>query len=387
MAYRRRTSPRRQEPLLTAAAALAVLSALTSSWTFISPQSKRSELRQLLLPASAGMATMLGPAANAEAPPAGLKIGEEVSVKIGETFCIKYPGAVPQNDFIIQGGGDPNGGTQLLANPKVVLAKPGGIAYGQGLRVGDELVSAEKGGTDLPVLYSEGQFRKMRDVDAFVKGLARGTKVSAYDAGRTGVQLCFRARGTVQPGEDAPDFTLPASSGGELSLKELLAGNEYLVLFFRPSSRFRGGGLEEVKYFNRAQKDFALRNATIAGVQIEPLGALRSQSQGLNLGFPLLCDPQGAVAKAYGTYIELEEQGMNSDRKTFIIGKDGKVKASFVAIGYDANKFQLQNHVADVVRVLGGDPVAAKENIKPKEKTVGDMLDILSGRAKPEMRR
>jgi peroxiredoxin len=33
------------------------------------------------------------------------------------------------------------------------------------------------------------------------------------------------------------------------------------------------------------------------------------QAKGLDLSFPLLCDNNGATAKAYGAYLELEEQG------------------------------------------------------------------------------
>ena len=33
------------------------------------------------------------------------------------------------------------------------------------------------------------------------------------------------------------------------------------------------------------------------------------QAKGLDLSFPLLCDYSGATAKAYGAYLELEEQG------------------------------------------------------------------------------
>ena len=51
-----------------------------------------------------------------------------------------------------------------------------------------------------------------------------------------------------------------------------------------------------------------------------------------------LCVPELVVAAA----------GPNIDRKTFIIGKDGQVKTSFVDIGYDADKTRLTNHVAEV---------------------------------------
>ena len=45
--------------------------------------------------------------------------------------------------------------------------------------------------------------------------------------------------------------------------------------------------------------------------------------------------------------------GPNIDRKTFIIGKDGQVKTSFVDIGYDADKTRLTNHVAEVGVIRG----------------------------------
>eukprot|EP00438_Fugacium_kawagutii_P033218 Skav231039 [mRNA] locus=scaffold446:64375:66490:+ [translate_table: standard] len=79
----------------------------------------------------------------------------------------------------------------------------------------------------------------------------------------------------------------------------------------------------------------------------------------MDLSFPLLCDYKGDAARAYGAYLELEEQGPNTDRKTYIIGKDGKIKAllgqalrsaqaSIVDVGYDADKTQLVKHVTDV---------------------------------------
>ena len=36
------------------------------------------------------------------------------------------------------------------------------------------------------------------------------------------------------------------------------------------------------------------------------------QAKGLDLSFPLLCDYNGATAKAFGAYLELEEQGEGS---------------------------------------------------------------------------
>eukprot|EP00913_Durusdinium_trenchii_P009855 g9252.t1 len=89
-----------------------------------------------------------------------------------------------------------------------------------------------------------------------------------------GLSMQFTARGVAQPGDPAPDFKLAASTGGELTLAELLKGNEYLVVFFRPGSRFRGGDLQEVRLFGKATRALAERGATVVGIQIEPKEAL-----------------------------------------------------------------------------------------------------------------
>ncbi|CAK9115151.1 unnamed protein product [Durusdinium trenchii] len=336
----------------------------------------RSLLRQLMLPAAGqAMGGLLPFAARAQ------ESGQEGLIRIGGPFQVSYPGAIPGDDFYL-GGGGAEFGTGLLDNPKVVFVKPGSRAYGMGLRIGDELVLAWKEGSS--TIFSEGELRRMENVDQALKEAANSTMYFGQPAPQ-GLSMQFTARGVAQPGDPAPDFKLAASTGGELTLAELLKGNEYLVVFFRPGSRFRGGDLQEVRLFGKATRALAERGATVVGIQIEPKEALARQAQSLQLDFPLLCD-DGSVARAYGTYLELEEQGPNIDRKTFIIGKDGTIKATFVDIGYDADKKKLANHVADVVRVLGGDPVQAKEDMKTKSKSVGEMLDIAIGKQAPSPR-
>ncbi|CAJ1407800.1 unnamed protein product [Effrenium voratum] len=345
---------------------------------FVAPV-ERSAVRRLLL---AGHLGMLPSAANAQE-----KGYQEASIRIGSSFQVLYDGAIPNDDFFVSPG-LADFGTDPLSSPKVLFVKPTSKAYAQGLRVGDELKYMSKIG--IPGMYSEGQIRKMRDVDKEIKRASNASSLFGYEKlgmeVGPGLYMEFKANGVVQPGEQAPDFKLPASSGGQLALSELLAGNEFLVVFFRPSSRFRGGDLQEVQLFNRAQKDLAARGATVVGIQMEPITALMTQANAMDLGFPMLCDFDGSVARAYGAYLELEEQGPNTDRKTFIIGKDGKVKTSFVDVGYDADKKRLKAHVADVVRVLGGDPQKALQAMQPKSKSVGEMLDIAVGRAPPSPR-
>lgn len=337
---------------------------------------ERSLLRHLARGSVAGLVGSWWPLGAAKAEEQSYKEG---LIQIGFPFQVAYPGPIPSDDFYI-GGGEAEFGAQSLTNPKVVYVKPESRAYAQGLRVGDELTSVWK--DDVYAFYSEGQLRRMKGVDTVLKKAAAAPSFLGLEA-PMGLKMEFIATGVVQPGDPAPDFTLPASSGGELSLSELLNGNEYLVVFFRPGSRFRGGDLQEVRLFGRATKALAERGATVVGIQMEPIGALAAQAKGLDLSFPLLCDYDGRVAKAFGAYLELEEQGPNIDRKTFIIGKDGKIKTSFVDVGYDADKNQLVRHVTDVVRILGGDPKKTKEELAPRSKTLGEMLDIAVGNTPP----
>ena len=62
----------------------------------------------------------------------------------------------------------------------------------------------------------------------------------------------------------------------------------------------------------------------------------------LELDYPILSDPTGKVAKAFGIYNEL---GKYSARKTFIIGKDGKILFVF-------DKVDVAKHGAEIVEQL-----------------------------------
>ena len=62
-------------------------------------------------------------------------------------------------------------------------------------------------------------------------------------------------------------------------------------------------------------------DAQVLGVSMDPLETNTKFADSLKLPFPLLSDPDGTVAKAYGVY---NDAGYAS-RVTFVIGKDGKI--------------------------------------------------------------
>jgi peroxiredoxin len=65
---------------------------------------------------------------------------------------------------------------------------------------------------------------------------------------------------------------------------------------------------------------FAGKNAQVLGVSMDDLDTQTRFAKSLNLPFPLLADPKGEAAEAYGV-----KNGSYANRVTFVIGPDGKV--------------------------------------------------------------
>jgi len=64
--------------------------------------------------------------------------------------------------------------------------------------------------------------------------------------------------------------------------------------------------------------------AQVLGVSMDDLETQTKFAESLKTPFPLLADADGAVARAYGV-----AKGTHAERVTFVIGKDGKVVATF----------------------------------------------------------
>jgi peroxiredoxin Q/BCP len=75
---------------------------------------------------------------------------------------------------------------------------------------------------------------------------------------------------------------------------------------------------------------FTDADAQVLGVSMDTLETQTKFAESLNLPFPLLADPEGVAAKAYG----VANPAGYANRVTFVIGKDGKVTS--VIEGKDA---------------------------------------------------
>ena len=141
----------------------------------------------------------------------------------------------------------------------------------------------------------------------------------------------------VKEGKAAPDFTLPSSEGGEVSLKGLKG--KTVVLYFYPKDD-TPGCTREACAFRDTQAAIKKKGAVVLGVSGDSLSAHEKFKAKYKLNFPLLSDPDKAVAKKYGAWGEKVMYGkkvIGMIRSTFVIDKEGVVQKVFPRVRVDGH--------------------------------------------------
>lgn len=131
---------------------------------------------------------------------------------------------------------------------------------------------------------------------------------------------------TVEPGQTAPDFTLPTDGGKTLSLSELRG--KKVVLYFYPKDD-TSGCTAEACGFRDALPDFSKVDAVILGLSKDSVKKHDKFKEKYELPFTLLSDEEGEVCAAYGTWVEKSMYGrkyMGIERATFLIDEQGVVR-------------------------------------------------------------
>ncbi|MFT6960752.1 MAG: peroxiredoxin Q/BCP [Flammeovirgaceae bacterium] len=134
----------------------------------------------------------------------------------------------------------------------------------------------------------------------------------------------------------APDFTLPSTSGSDITLSKDLAGKPCIVYFYPKD--FTPGCTKEACEFRDAFEEFRGLEIDIFGISrdsIESHDKFRAEHQ---LPFHLLSDKSGDVCKAYQSLIPFI--GVPK-RITYLLDKDHKIAAvndsMFDAVGHIKN--------------------------------------------------
>ncbi|MGH3544817.1 MAG: peroxiredoxin [Mycobacteriales bacterium] len=128
----------------------------------------------------------------------------------------------------------------------------------------------------------------------------------------------------MKPGDLAPDFELPDETGQPQKLSKLLTSGP-VVLFFYPIA-LSSGCTAEACHFRDLATEFTALGAQRIGISTDPAAAQREFAETKSLGYPLLSDVDGNVARAYGVKRRLLAKLAPVKRVTFVIGTDGVVR-------------------------------------------------------------
>ena len=126
---------------------------------------------------------------------------------------------------------------------------------------------------------------------------------------------------TLKVGDQAPDFTLPATTGGKVKLSDY-QGKKNVVLAFFPGA-FTAGCTKEMTAYQLDYAKFEGTETQVFGVSTDNTPSQGAFAEKLGVAFPLLSDfVDRHVSMAYGVFNP--ERAMDT-RVTFIIDKTGKI--------------------------------------------------------------
>ncbi len=129
----------------------------------------------------------------------------------------------------------------------------------------------------------------------------------------------------LNPGDEAPDFSLPRDGGGMVTLSEQRPAP--VVLFFYPRDD-TPGCTREAAAFSALADDFAAAGARVLGISTDSIASHERFRDRHGLRVPLLSDEGADVCRAYGVWKEKNMYGrkfMGVERTTFLIGGDGRI--------------------------------------------------------------
>ncbi len=159
----------------------------------------------------------------------------------------------------------------------------------------------------------------------------------------------------LSPKNQAPAFSLPSTSGGNVSTKDLRG--QRFVLYFYPKDDTPGCTKEACDFRDNIAR---LSSAGIAvyGVSKDSVASHQKFQAKYGLTFELLSDDGNAIAKLYGAFGEKMLYGKPVTgviRSTFLVDADGKVERVWSPV-------KVEGHVDAVLSAIaaGAAPAGAK---------------------------
>jgi peroxiredoxin len=131
------------------------------------------------------------------------------------------------------------------------------------------------------------------------------------------------AAGLPAVGSAAPDFTLPSTSGSEVTLSKLRGKNVLLAFFPLAFTRVC---TVEMCAFSEDYGAFTDANTEVLPISVDSIPTLREFKAKERISVDLLSDFKREVSRRYGTLLE---DRFHSSRAYILIDRDGIVRWTF----------------------------------------------------------
>ncbi|ACT04503.1 thioredoxin-dependent thiol peroxidase [Paenibacillus sp. JDR-2] len=145
----------------------------------------------------------------------------------------------------------------------------------------------------------------------------------------------------AQVGQAVPDFTLPASTGGNISLSDYKG--KKLVIYFYPKDNTPGCTVESCD-FRDYNGQFKSYNTEVIGISPDDLASHDTFINDFQLPFPLLADTEHGVSELFGVWKERSWNGetfMGIERSTFLIDENGVLAREWRSVSVDGHVLEV----------------------------------------------
>ncbi|MEN3305983.1 MAG: thioredoxin-dependent peroxiredoxin [Micromonosporaceae bacterium] len=149
----------------------------------------------------------------------------------------------------------------------------------------------------------------------------------------------------LEPGDTAPDFSLPTDTGETLSLADLRG--QRVVLYAYPAA-MTPGCTKQACDFRDSLDSLRAAGYQVVGVSPDSPAKLAKFRERDMLTFPLVSDENKKVLTAYGAYGEKQLYGKTVTgviRSTFVIDEKGRIEKAMYNV-------RATGHVAKLLRDL-----------------------------------
>lgn len=145
----------------------------------------------------------------------------------------------------------------------------------------------------------------------------------------------------VEPGDKAPDFTLPADDGSKVQLSRLRG--KPVVLYFYPRDD-TPGCTREACAFRDQREELASQGAVVLGISADDVASHQRFRDKYQLNFRLLADVDHEVAERFGAWrekVRFGKKSMGIARSTFLIDAAGVVRKTWKSVKVEGHDQQV----------------------------------------------